>query len=115
MMSRVRENLLDAIGTTYQQLSRAMEQGESSRARNALAQIKELKQRLVEARKEEHNRYIHAADSGQSCLLCRDEDDRSVVVQVWNSCEGCEVTRFRSMDAAKQSLLSSGYVSMSAI
>ncbi|MBT3309896.1 MAG: hypothetical protein HOL04_05095 [Gammaproteobacteria bacterium] len=115
MMSQMRENLLDAIGTTYQQLSSAMERGEAVHARSALSKIKLLKEKLVSAREEEKNRYLHASNSEQSCLLCKDEDDHSVVVQAWNSCEGCEVTRFRSMEAAKQALQSGGYVSMSMI
>ncbi len=115
MMSKLREELLDAMGSTYQQFSLAMERGEAMRARNALARLKSLKKSLISAREEEQNRYLHSSNSGQSCVVCADEDDHSVVVQAWNGCEGCEVTRFRSMAAAKQALQSGGYVPMSMI
>ncbi len=115
MMSKLREELLEAMGTTYQQFSQALEQGEAVRARSALARLKSLKQSLVSAREEEKSRYLHSAHSGQSCVVCRDEDGRSVVVQAWSGCEGCEVTRFRSMAAAKRALQRGGYVPMSMI
>ncbi len=115
MMSQMREDLLEAFGNTYQQLSAAMEQGEMKRARRALGRLKELKQRLVSAREEEQRRYLHVGSEDRSCLVCRDEDGESVVVQVWNGCEGCEVTRFRNMEAAQRSLTHSGYVAMSMI
>lgn len=115
MMSQMREDLLNAIGTTYQQLSRAMAQGEPSHARSALVRIQQLKERLVAAREDEQQRYLHVENREQSCHLSIDEDDHSVVAQVWNGCEGCEVTRFRSLNAAKRSLRSNGYVAMSTI
>ncbi len=115
MMSKLREELLDAMGATYQQFSQAMERGEATRARSALSKLKSLKESLISARDEEQNRYLHSSKSGQSCVVCADEKGSSVVVQAWDGCEGCEVTRFRSMAAAKRALLQNGYVSMSMI
>lgn len=115
MMSQLREELLEAMGKTYQQFSVAMERGEASRARNALNKLKSLKKSLVSARKQEQFRYLHSENSGQSCMVCRDEDGQSVVVQAWDGCDGCEVTRFRSLKDAKKALLSGGYVAMSMV
>ena len=115
MMSQLREDLLEAMGATYQQFSQALERGEALRARNALNHLKQLKSKLVSAREEEKVRYLHSEHSEQSCVLCSDEDERSVVVQAWSGCEGCEVTRFRSLKAAKRALQQNGYVAMSTI
>lgn len=115
MMSQLREELLEAMGKTYQQFSVAMERGEESRARSALNKLKSLKNSLISAREQEQFRYLHTEKSGQSCMVCRDEDDQSVVVQAWDGCEGCEVTRFRSFRDARKALLNGGYVAMSTV
>jgi len=43
MMSQLRENILDSIGTSYQKMSAAMERGDTLIARRALNRISELK------------------------------------------------------------------------
>ncbi len=115
MMSQMREKLLVAFGDTYQQFSVAVEQGEMRSARRALGRLKDLKERLISARVEEAFRYLHVGNGERSCLVSRDEDGRSVVVQAWNGCEECEVTRFRDMESAHDTLTRSGYIAMSMI
>ena len=115
MMSQLREDLLNAIGTTYQQLSSAMAVGEEQHARRALGRLRQLKERLVAAREEEQQRYVHVGCSGRSCLVSRDEDGLSALVQAWRGTEECEVTRFRTMEAAHHSLTHSGDVAMSSV
>ncbi len=114
MMSQLREDLLNSIGTTFQRMTDAAERGELRQALRAKSRIEELKQRLEAARDEDRRRYLHISNPERSCMVCRDEDDHSVVVQSWNSCEGCGVTRFRSMASAQRSLQQAGYVSMAA-
>ena len=115
MMSQLREDLLDAIGTTYQQLTAAVKTGEAQRAQRALGRLKKLKERLVAAREHEQHRYLHVKESEQSCLLSRGEDGVSVVAQVWKGYKECEVTRFRSMEVAQRTLSHSGYVALAAV
>ena len=115
MMSQLREDLLNSIGVAFQRMTDAVERGETRQALRAKSRIEALKRRLAAARDEDHRRYLHVGDSERSCMVCRDEDDHSVVVQAWNSCEGCEVTRFRSMASAQRSLQQAGYVSMAAV
>jgi len=114
MMSQLRENILDSIGTSYQKMSAAMERGDTLIARRALNRISELKKRLRSARSDDAQRFMHISNSDRSCMVCQDEDNSAVIVQSWNGCEGCEVTRFRSFSAAYRSLTQSGYISMAA-
>ncbi len=115
MMSKLREDLLNAIGVTYRTMSDAIARGDGEREQRALKRIGELKRRLRDARSEERHRYLHISNSERSCMVCRDEDSSAVVVQAWNSCEGCETTRFRSFEAAHRALQQAGYIPMRAV
>ncbi len=115
MMSNRREGLLEAIGVTYQQLTQAVAEREMGIVGMTLQELRRLKGLLEESRQQERQRYLHVAEEGRSCLLSRDEDGETVIVQAWKGCETCEVTRFRTQKEAHDSLLQAGYVAMSMI